>query len=167
MSTDAVVVGKQETGLRVRRGEATAYTLLGLLGGAFALVGLVDLGLLWYPPDFGNAGWEFGTLSRTLDSVPMAGLGFGLLAFAAVRHPGRRGGWVRVVGVLFVLAALVFVAMGAMYATVVPEVVSRSPAESALAMNRAVIKNFVEVVVYTLVFGTIGFKLWRTVERSR
>lgn len=167
MASKKVVMGAEESGaLRVRDGERVAHRLLGWLGGAFLLVGLVDLALLWYPLDFGNAAWEFATLGRTLDSVPMAGLGLGLVAFAALKSPGRLGLTVRVLGAAFVLTAVAFVLIGALLATAVPEVVRQTSAESMLGLNRAVLRHAAEAVCYTGVFGWVGWRIWRSVERQ-
>lgn len=172
MSADAaasrVVVGEERrAGLRVAGGEAVGARLLGLLGAAFLVVGLVDLALLWRALDFGNVAWEYATLSRTLDSVPMSGLGLGLLAFGALRSPGKRAGlWVRVLGVGFLIAAVGFIVMGALYATAIPDVIQRTAPPAMEGLSRAIVKNSVEAVVYTVVFGVVGWKLWSAVERT-
>lgn len=161
-----VVGGEGGSDLAVRGGRETGILLLGLLGGSFLLVGLVDLALLWYPLNFDQVSWEFATLSQTLSSVPMTGLGLGLVAFATVTHPDARPGWVRTVAVLFVLAAVVFITMGGLYVTVAPEVVRGSAPQSLGSVSKALVKNGVEAVVYTVVFGWVGVRLWRSV-RSR
>ena len=168
MASKKVVMGAGDrVGLRVRDGERVAHRMLGWLGAAFLLVGLVDLALLWYPLDFGNAAWEFATLGRTLDSVPMAGLGLGLVTFAVLKSSGRRGRTVRVLGAVFLITAVVFVLMGALLATAVPEVVRQTGPESMLGLNRAVVRHAAEAVCYTAVFGWVGFRIWRSVERDQ
>lgn len=143
-------------------GRSTGLFLLGALGASFWIVGLVDLGLLWYPLNFEQTAWEFATLSRTLDSVPMSGLGLGLLTFAVVSHPEPGSGWVRSLSVLFVLAAVAFVAMGLLYATAVPEVLQGTAPQNIASVHKAVVKNALEAVVYTVVFGWVGVRLWRS-----
>lgn len=163
-----VVGGESRTALVVRNGRETGVFILGLLGASFLTVGLVDLGLLWYPLNFGQASWEFATLSQTLSSVPMTGLGLGLVAFAAVAHSDSRPAWVRTVSVLFVVAALAFVTMGALYVTVAPEVVRGSAPQTLGSVSRALVKNSAEALIYTVAFGWIGVRLWRSVqERER
>ncbi|HET7111798.1 MAG TPA: hypothetical protein VFI41_13080, partial [Gemmatimonadales bacterium] len=44
------------------------WKLLGWVGGVLLIVGLIDLGLAFYPPMFGNPNWEFGTVSSQLNS---------------------------------------------------------------------------------------------------
>lgn len=162
-----VVGGGSESGLRVRDGRKAGMLLLGLLGGSFLLVGLVDLALLWYPLNFDQVSWEFATLSRTLDSVPMTGLGLGLVAYATVAHPDARPGWVRTMAVVFVLAAVAFITMGGLYATVAPEVIRGSAPQTMGSVSKALVKNSVEALVYTVVFGWIGVRLWRSVGSRR
>lgn len=155
--------GGERSGSRVRDARSTGLFLLGALGASFWIVGLVDLGLLWYPLNFDQTAWEFATLSRTLDSVPMSGLGLGLLTFAVVSHPEAGPTWVRTLSVLFVLAAVAFVAMGLLYATAVPEVLQGTAPQNIASVNKAIVKNGLEAVVYTVVFGWVGARLWRSV----
>ena len=61
------------------------WRLLGWVGLVFLVIGLLDLGLGWYPPRFGSAEWEFGTITRTLDSLPISVLGLAMvMALSAV-----------------------------------------------------------------------------------
>lgn len=165
MGSERIVTGVDESNLRVTDAEATGATLLAALGAAFLLVGLVDLALLWWPLRFESSAWEFATLSRTLGSVPMSGLGLGLLAYGLVRHPRSSGTWVRVFAVLFLVAAAGFVVMGGLYVTVVPDVLRDTPPEGMTGVNRALIKNSAEVVCYTIIFALIGFRMWGSVEK--
>ncbi len=94
------------------------WYLLGWVGLVFALVGGFDLLLTWYPLNFGNPNWEFGTVSATLDGLPVTTLGLALLLGAAVAR-GKR--WlVRTMSVVFVALALVIVLAAMLYATDVP-----------------------------------------------
>ncbi len=156
--------GEERSGSGVREARKTGLFLLGALGASFWIVGLVDLGLLWYPFNFEQTAWEFATLSRTLDSVPMSGLGLGLLTFAVVSHPEVEPAWVRAMSALFVLAAVAFAVMGLLYATAVPEVLSGTAPENVASVHKAVMKNGLEAVVYTVAFGWVGVRLWRSVQ---
>jgi len=161
-----VVLGSGRSRLRVRRPELLASWILSLFGISFVVVGMTDLTLLWIPTQFGSATWEFGTLSRTFDSLPMTGLGFGLLAFGTV-YRGRIGAeWVRGIAVLFGLAALLLIALGLLYATAVPTVIQQTPPEALSAINRAVVKNIVEIVTYPLVLLWVGIVVWRGVGKT-
>lgn len=163
--TDRIVLRRERGSLYVRDSNAVGATVLTLLGTAFTVVGLVDLGLLWNPPNFGNSSWEFATLSQTFDSLPMTGLGLGLLAFGFLFHPRSRPLQVRVIGAVFGLVTLGLLVMGVLYFTVAPEVMRQAPPEAVNALNRAVTKNVAEIIMYPVVFGVLAILLWRSVRK--
>lgn len=93
----------REAGSTGRRGAGYEWGVLAGLGGAFALVSLIDVALTFYPLNFGSAEWEFGTATAVLNNLPLAVMGLGLVMVAGI---GRsRPGLVSVAG--FVAAALV------------------------------------------------------------
>jgi len=77
-----------------------SWQLLATAGWAFLVVGGMDVGLVWYPAAFGNAGWEFGSITTSLNGLPLPLMGLALvLASATARAklgqagpgPGRLG----------------------------------------------------------------------------
>ena len=54
------------------------YGALIVLGITLAFVGWLDVALNLYPPAIGNPDWEMGTISITIDSLPLGTLGMGL-----------------------------------------------------------------------------------------
>lgn len=162
-----VVVGRARTRrLTLRDPRATTASVFVVFGLALIAVGLVDLALLWYPLGFGNAIWEFGTLSRTLDGVPLPGLGLALLTYGVVTHPGARGGVVRGLAALFAAAALALIALALAWATAVPEVLRQTPAEAAGTLKRSIVKSVAQFAAYSLASGVITWLLWRGVRRA-
>jgi hypothetical protein len=149
----------------IQDADATSANLLMLIGAAFALVGIIDLTLLWTPLAFGNPAWEFTTLGQTFSNVPLSGLGVVLVGYALVRHPKRGGLWVRGFAVLSAAVALLLVAMGILYLTVVPAVVRQTPVEGLDALGDVLVKNGAEIVVYPVAFALISFVLWRSVTK--
>ncbi len=147
--------------------EATGYSLLAVLGAAFAVIGFVDLWLLWTPFDFGNAAWEFGTLSRMFDTMPMTALGLGLLGIGIVRHPDAKPRLVRWLAIVFGTLAAVMVALAGLYVLAVPAIVSQAPAETIAALSEAITKGVVEVVVYIVALGFAARLLWKGVSVTR
>jgi hypothetical protein len=135
------------------------------VGTAFAIVGLTDLALLWWPLGFGDAIWEFGTLSGTLDRVPMPGLGIVLIVYGMLRHPRAHPGWVRGAAGVFAVAACLLVVSGLIYGTAAPEVLRHTPPEAVDALKRALVKGVVQLFVYTVAFALIALALWRGVYR--
>lgn len=150
---------------RRRDPDGTSASLLTAIGAAFAIVGLVDLSLLWFPLRFGIPAWEFGTLSRTFDNLPMTGLGLALVGFGVVRHPEWHPAWLRGASILFALVTVGIVVLGVVYGLAAVVVVGQTPVEGLDALGRAIVKNVVEIVVYSVVFGAIAVMLWREVEK--
>jgi hypothetical protein len=162
-----VIISREDQELVVRNPQATVATLLAAVGVAFAVVGIVDLALLWYPLGFGNASWEFGTLSRTFDNVPMSGLGVVLVAAGVLLHPSVRPSWIRAGAIIFGCAALLMISLAVVYATAVPAVIQDAPPEVMGALKRAVVKNGVQILAYTIMFAAAAALLWRTVRVKR
>lgn len=131
------------------------WYLLGWLGLAFVVVGLTDLALAWYPVMIGNPEWEFGTVSRTFDSLPITALGLGLLLGAGVARGVRW--WTRIVAVLYVLLALLVIGGLVLYATNLP-LALRSVVDplARSGLKRAIAKALVQGVMYGSVFMILG-----------
>ncbi len=138
---------------------------MGWVGIVFALVGGFDLLLTWYPLDFGNRDWEFGTVTAMLDGLPVTTLGLALLLGAAVAR-GRR--WlVRTMAVVFVALAVVIVLAAMLYATDVPIALqSMTDPLIALGLKKAIAKTTVQALLYPVAFVWIAVKAWRHSAKS-
>ncbi len=133
------------------------WQLIGVLGAIFVVLGLLDILLAWYPLMFGNPEWEFGTVASTLDNLPVTVLGFGLLLGAAVAR-GRRSavrGW----SILFIVLAVVILAIGVLYLLDVP-VAFRTVQQPLLrtGLKKAVAKAVGQMVLYPAGFLVMGVK---------
>ena len=151
----------------VRNPGATAASFLAVLGAALAAVGLADLALLWLPSSFGNASWEFAAVTRTLAVIPMTGLGLALIAYRLLRHPGVRPAIVRGAGVFFLALAAALIGVGVIYAYAAPVVVAAAEPNELKAMQAAIVKTSIAIIVYALAFGVIARMLWRAVRQTR
>lgn len=160
-----ILVERDRAILVVRDREAVSVAVIAALGCAFAIVGLVDLALLWWPIRLGNAAWEFGTISQTLDSIPLSGLGFGLLVFGIARHPRTSPGVLRGAAVLFGLATVAMLALGLLYVTSVPMVLKQTP-QVVGGLRVAMTKSVAQILVYSVAFAFIAITLWRGVKRA-
>jgi hypothetical protein len=117
----------------------------------------VDLALAWYPAHLGNAEWEFGAITATLNgfAFPLLGL---FLALAAAVEQGHRT-FARGVGGLMLALAVAWMIVGLLYATVFPlalNAVAANPAIS-LGMKKAVAKGAILVLTYVVLLSYGGW----------
>lgn len=131
----------------------TAFGLV-LLG-----VGIVDLGLVWWPLQIGTGEWEFGVASRTFTSLALGTTGFVLLVVAAAAQ-----GWVlglrvlavlALVGLLFLLGALL------LFGTNVPVALSVVPDQTRPALVRSIGRTVAFAALYIPLFGWMSWFTWR------
>lgn len=134
-----------------------SWSLLVWVGAAFLLLGAVDLGLVWFPPDFGHPEWEFGTVTAVFDGLPVPVLGLAMvMAGAAARE--RRG----IVGLAVAITAVFFIiVLGSLflYATTIPMALgSTEDPNVRLGLTRAVIKTSSQGLVYLTLFLLMSVK---------
>ncbi len=159
--TEGPVLVSREPRERGRSTRPTAVLLLAVFGVAFAVVGLVDLVLLWIPTRLDSVAWEFATVGRTLEGLPMPLLGLALLAYGLVRHPKSSLSKVRAMGIAFAVLAVPVAALGALLLTSAPAVLSQTPPGAAGGVRRAVILHAVQAVVYLLALAAVALVLIR------
>lgn len=157
--TTRVLVSRERA--RKAAGRVSAARVLIILGWSFILVGVVDLALLWIPLRLESVAWEFATVGRTLDALPMPALGLGLLAYGSSRHPGVGSGRLRALAIVFGALALLLVALSALLLTAVPAVLGQTPSEALAGARRAAIRHGAQAIVYPLAFAAAAFALWR------
>jgi hypothetical protein len=134
-----------------------AWLLFGWIGVTFAAVGGVDVLLTWYPAHFGNAEWEFGTVTASLNGLPLFTMGLALLLGAQVAQGWRLG--VRIVAALFLVVAVLIVLAAVLWATNVPLALQAVP-DSVVktGLEKAVVKTAVQAVAYPVGFVWIALK---------
>ena len=138
----------------------TGWYLLGGIGMVFALVSLADLVLAWYPTAFGDAEWEFGTITAVLDGLPLLTIGAGL-ALGAMVARGRLAG-VKILSILFGLLGLVLVLLTIRYAGHISQALGAvtEPAIK-LGLRKAITKTLTQGTLYSLGYlwiATLGWK---------
>lgn len=141
------------------------YGALVVLGITLAFVGWLDVVLNLYPPAIGNPDWEIGTISITIDSLPLGTLGMGLAAVGAAL--GRRPRTLRVLGVFAWCATLFIVAAAALYLLSLPVVWAALPAEMSAPFSLAAAKTGLLGTVYLLFYAWLGAFAWSHARRSR
>jgi hypothetical protein len=129
------------------------------LGLALAVVGAVDVALLWFPARWASVDWEFGTVSATIEGMPLVTLGLGLLT-ASVLARGSRTGAVVVAVVLF-LFALFSVVMLVILALDLPVVMRAVDPQLRPTLNKAILKSGIMGVVYVVLYTIIGIQAAR------
>ncbi len=131
------------------------------MGFVFACVGQLDLALAWYPVQFGNPQWEFGTVSRTYDTLPITALGLTLLLGSGVARGARW--WVRIVGTVLLGMGLVVAAGLVLYALNIPLALTSVAGDSlaSLGIKRAIVKALGQGVLYSVVFVVLGISALR------
>jgi hypothetical protein len=141
-------------------GPMASWQLIAILGAAFAVLGAVDLGLAWYPLNFGTPQWEFGTVTQTLDGLPVFTLGLALSLAAAVAQGKRL--LTRLISVWLLVLAVVIVFMAVLYATDLP-IALRAVPDPAIrqGLMKAIMKTSAQAVVYPAAFVWMGIKGWR------
>jgi hypothetical protein len=133
------------------------WEVLGWVGLAFFLIGGLDLAMGWVPARFGNPEWEFGTVSRTFDNLPITVLGLTMLLASAA---ARGIEWaIRATGLLALLLALFLFAGFVIYLLDVP-VAFRAVGETAArsGLKRAVTKALLQGLIYPIALAAIGIK---------
>ena len=137
-----------------------AWLLLGWVGLTFSAVGGFDVLLAWYPPLFGNAEWEFGTVTASLNGLPLFTMGMALLLGAAVARGSR---WaVRLVAGVFVVVALAVILAVLLWATNVPLALhSVTDPVVKTGLKKAIVKTGAQAIAYPVGFAWVGIKAWR------
>ncbi len=129
------------------------WVALGGVGIAFVAVGLVDLVLAWTPPRFGNADWEFGTVTAMFNNLPVPAMGLGLLfASASARRATRV---TRAVGVIATVIAIWCLVGALLYGLTLPlalgSITEPGPRQALVTSS---VKTAVQIVLYA------GYFLW-------
>lgn len=117
-----------------------AWRLLGWIGISFTLLGLLDIGLGWYPTAFGNPEWEFGTISGSLNALAIPMLGLYLVLASAIARSDRRTA--RIVAAFMGVLLLVLLGLGLVYVTVIPLAIKAVSGNAlvSLGIKKAIVK---------------------------
>jgi hypothetical protein len=141
-----------------------AFSVLGTIGAAFFILGLIDIGLGWYPAAFGNLEWEFGTISGSLNALAIPMLGLYLMLASAIARSDRR--MARIVSVLMGLLLATLLVLGVIYVTVVPvaiKAVAGNPAVS-LGIKKGIAKAVTLGLADCMLLVTGIVKGWRVAK---
>ncbi|HEX6135407.1 MAG TPA: hypothetical protein VFZ24_15665 [Longimicrobiales bacterium] len=160
-----VILGSAAGAKAATRAQRVPAGLFLALGLAITAVGFIDLGFAWFPWRFGNGEWEFGTVSRTFDSLALVSVGIGLVAAAAVSRPSR---WL--IGTVAAVATIVLLGLlGSIliYALNLPVALRAVPAGASGALQRAVMRTSGFMLVYVAFYTWLTVYGWRSFRLSR
>ena len=125
-----------------------AWRILGLLGGAFFVMSVIDLLLGWYPIRFGSPEWEFGTISQTVSAMSMPTLSLYLVLSSAIAR--ERANIAKGAGIAMIVLAAVLLGLAFFYLTTLPLALRavRTNDMASLNMKKAVLKWLILFVGY-------------------
>jgi len=143
----------------------SAWTLLGVLGAAFVLMGIADILLALYPPSLGNPEWRFRVISSILNGLAIPTMG-GYLLLSALLARGKVSA-ARAMSMLALLAAFLLVILALLYLRVIP-LALRSAGENyvlALGVKKAIVKGGILLVAYVALFVFGGIRGLRAAHK--
>lgn len=144
--------------------DASTWSLLGWVGFVLAAMGSADLLLTWYPFDFGNTEWEFGTVTQSFNGLPTVTLGMGLWMASSI--VAERAWLTRTLAIGFVVLAVLVLVGALLYATTVPMALNSVPANAiATGLKKAIAKTAAQSLAYPLVFLVVGVKGYRAAKK--
>lgn len=161
------ILVREDAKARARAGAEPApqlgWYLLGGLGLVFAVVGGLDILLAWYPPDFANLEWKFGTVTTTLNSMPLLTVGVVLLTGSAMAR-GRKGLMKTMAVILLVLLVVVLGCAILYIPQISPALAKVNDPTVQMGLKRAILKTNVQWVSYSIILGWIA---WLTIRHTR
>ena len=129
------------------------------MGITVSVVGWTDLALLWYPLNFGNPQWEFGTISGHFDGMPLGTLGISILTVGAYGKGWHRT--TRVFAVIVAVIAVLLFAISVIYLLDVPVALRGTAPEMGGLLKKAMFKTGVFAAVYICFYSWLAWFLWR------
>jgi hypothetical protein len=142
------------------------WPLFFVAGAVFTLTGWAEVLLIWYPIHFGHPDWEFDTIARTFDLLPLGTVGLTLVSAAIIARGGKP--WpIRILAVVFMVLMVVAFLCAADYLYRLPEQWQRlSQPGRPEGAKRAIAKTIVFMVGFTSAYAAAGQVLWRTARES-
>ena len=118
-----------------------AWKLVGWLGLMLAVVGLVDVGLQWYPTAFQSPEWEFGTVSVSFASLPLLSIGSMALLASFLARGSKRG--VIAMALFFGLLTIGIVLGFLIFLTDVPLALKAATGPSAMVLKKSIVRTVI------------------------
>lgn len=144
----------------------SGWKFLFLLGAGLMVIGLIDVGMAFFPPQWASLSWEFGTVSGVIQSMPLLTMGIGTMTAASVANGWRRTRGVMVA--LTLLASVVIALLVVVFALDVPPVL-RAATEPALklSLKYASLKTGLMAGTYFVLYLALGVWTWRRLRTTK
>ena len=159
--SEGVLVGRESRQVRpsVPR-PSEAWKWIGWFGLVLAAAGLTDLLLLFVPPNFGNAEWEFGTVVQLVSALPLVTMGLAAL-FGAGMALGKR--WLQLtVGIGLLLGTLVLTLLLVMFLSHVPMALGVVQEPALTGVKKAIVKTMALGLYFGVGYGVGAFVALRS-----
>jgi len=126
----------------------------GWIGALLLSAALIDYTLALYPSAFGNPEWETGTISQLVAGLPLVTIGLaGLWASGA----GLARRWLlRLLGVVFLAAAVAVIAMLILFSTNIPTALRATEGVSHLGILKLVAKTLTTGLMFSVAYVMMG-----------
>jgi hypothetical protein len=142
-----------------RSAPEAAWELLGLAAGAFTLIALVDLVLLFVPARVGDSRWEFEGITALLGGMPL--LFVGLLLGYASGYARERAGILRLWSLLALMIAAVLLVAFADYLLRIPPVLAAAESTAERSeLLKAIVRTSCQGVAYPGALFWLGIRGW-------
>ena len=129
------------------------------------MVGGLDVGLVWYPPAFGNPGWEFGSITAALNGLPLPLMGLALILASSIAL--GRGLMARVVVALSIVLVILILGAAVLYALTVPLALKSVTDPIALSgLHKAVVRSALQLLVYPPILLYVGWRAFRAMREG-
>ena len=141
VGTNAPAVADESTA------QEAAWRLLSWLAIVFVVVGMIDILVAWTPLRIGTPEWEFGTITGTLNNLPVPAMGL-ILLLASGTALERKGQVVCALGVAALLLLLLTL-MAVLYGLTAPLAwKAGSAAVGRAAVGGSVLKSVAALIAY-------------------
>ena len=139
MTGPPVIVG-QDKSKELRVNPRLGWAAVRVLALLFLCIGIADISLAFYPPQFENPSWTFGVLGGAIGGLPVLSLGLtgGVIAGLTLRARG----WTVFMGILNLLLALLIVAGLYFFFQTVEEARRSAPVGMQLGISRTILRTY-------------------------
>lgn len=135
------------------------------MGLLVSLVGLIELAFAWWPLEFGNLEWEFGTVSRTFDGLPLLTVGAAAILGGAVHREARK--LLALLGIVAGLGVLVLVGLAVFYAITIPAAMQIAPPPVQQALVEASVRTGMFMLLYISGYTWMSWFSFRSSRKLR